>query len=52
MYFGVVFLILKGTQLLIHCGDSQWSFSKKMNIGHSNNYSPNGPNRKKMGSNY
>ena len=24
----------------------------KTNIGHSNNYGPNGPNRKKMGSNY
>jgi len=27
-------------------------FPKKMNIGHSNNYGLNGPNRKKMGSNY
>ena len=33
----------------IHCSDSGWSFSKKRNIGHSNNYSPN---RNKMGSNY
>jgi len=27
-------------------------YSKKLNIGHSNNYGPNGPNRKKIGSNY
>jgi len=25
---------------------------KKANIGHSNNYGPNGPNRNKMGSDY
>jgi len=27
-------------------------FPKKSNIGHSNNYGPNGPNRKRMGCNY
>jgi len=26
--FGVVFPILKGRQLHIHCGDNDWSFSK------------------------
>ena len=43
--FGVVFPIFKGRQLRIHSSD-------KPNIGHSNNYGPNGPNRNKMWSNY
>jgi len=50
--FGVVFPILKGRQLRIHHSDSKWFFVHKPNIGHSNNYGPNGPNRNEMGSNY
>jgi len=47
--FGVVFPIPKGRQLCIHFSVA---FSRKANIGHSNNYGPNGRNRKKMGSHY
>ena len=50
--FGDAFPILKGRQLIIHRNNSEWSFSNKRNIIHSNNDRPNGPNRKKMGSNY
>jgi len=40
-----VFLILKGRQLRIHCSDSDLVFVYKPNIGHSNRYGPNGPNK-------
>jgi len=49
--FGVVFPIPRGRQLRIHCSD-RVVFFQKANIGHSNNYGPNGTNRKRMGSNY
>jgi len=50
MHFGIVLPFLKG-------GNSAFTtaievFFKKMNIGHSDNYCPIGPNRKKMGFNY
>ena len=59
--FGVVFTILKGRQLRIHCNDSEWSFSTKTNIGHLTNYGWNNYDRnnygrnnygRKMGTNY
>ena len=32
----------------MHYSDNEWSFFKIINISHSNNYDPNGPNRKKV----
>ena len=37
--------MFNGRQLHIHCSDSDLVFVSKANIGHSNRYGPNGPNR-------
>ena len=50
--FGVVFPILKGTQLRIQFSDSEWSFfTNRISVTRITT-TKNSPNRKKMGPNY
>jgi len=49
---GIVFPIPKGRQLHIIAALASGLFFQKANMGHSNNYCPNGPNRKKIEFNY